>query len=76
MASLLMYMKGLKTKERYAFPFGSYGWSTIGFKEFEEFLKSAGFNLPEKGAYIKFVPDSSELDELSCVVDFIQSKIS
>ncbi len=69
MAGLLMYLKGLKPKGRKAWTFGSYGWSTVGFKEFEQSVKEAGFDLSEKGHYIKFVPNQNELDELKSIVD-------
>lgn len=74
MASLLTYMKGLKPKNRIACPFGSYGWATIGYKAMEADLAAAGFELPEKGAYFKFVPDEEELDSLSSIIEFIKSK--
>ncbi|MFC1666508.1 FprA family A-type flavoprotein [Candidatus Omnitrophota bacterium] len=63
-ASLIMYLKGLKPKGRHVLPFGSYGWSTIGFKEFEQSLEEAGFELLKEGVYIQFVPDEDELIEL------------
>jgi len=75
MASLLMYLKGLKPKNRYAFTFGSYGWATIGFKEVEEFIKEAGFELMDEGKYLKFIPDEKELMQLASIVSIIKEKI-
>jgi len=63
-AALLMYMKGLKPKGRTALTFGSYGWARIAYKELESSLTEAGFILPCDGAYLQFVPDDAELDEL------------
>ncbi|MFH1359750.1 MAG: FprA family A-type flavoprotein [Candidatus Omnitrophota bacterium] len=75
MGGLLMYLKGLKPKNRYALTFGSYGWSTVGFKEFEESLREAGFELLGEGKYLQFIPDQKELDELSSVVPLIQNQL-
>ncbi len=68
MAGLLMYLKGLKTKNKHAWTFGSYGWSTIGFKELETSIADAGFELLAEGKYIPFVPDEQDLGELDHVV--------
>ncbi|MDD3375461.1 MAG: FprA family A-type flavoprotein [Candidatus Omnitrophica bacterium] len=75
MAALLMYLKGLKTKNRYATTFGSYGWSKIGFKEFEQSIVDAGFELMDEGKYSQFVPDEDELELLKIVVDKIKERI-
>jgi flavorubredoxin len=71
MAALLMYLKGLKPKNRKSLAFGSFGWSTVGFKEFEEQLREAGFSLLGEGAYYKFAPDAEELEGLSKYIDQI-----
>ena len=70
-----MYLKGLKTKNRYALTFGSYGWSKIGFKEFEDSVKDAGFELIEEGKYVQFVPEAADLESLKQYVSFIKEKI-
>lgn len=64
MAALLMYLKGLKPKNRHALTFGSYGWATTGFKEFETSIQEAGLELLGEGLYLKYVPDESELTGL------------
>jgi len=69
-----MYLKGLKPKNRYALSFGSYGWATVGFKEFETSIQEAGFELMGDGRYIRFVPDASDLDSLNDVVSIIKEK--
>jgi flavorubredoxin len=71
MASLLTYIKGLKPKNRYAFTFGSYGWSKLGFKELEDNLQEAGMELLEPGRYFQYVPDQSELEQLDKVAEKI-----
>lgn len=75
MAGLLMYLKGLKTKNRYALTFGSYGWSTLGFKELEQSVQDAGFELLSKGQYICFIPDKPQLDQLKECIPIITNKM-
>ncbi len=72
MASLLMYLKGLKPKNRFVLPFGSYGWATVGFRELESSLTDAGFELMGEGVYQNFIPSQDDLDQLSGVVDNIK----
>jgi flavorubredoxin len=76
MASLIMYLKGLKSRNRLAWVFGSYGWSTIGFKEVEASLKEAGFELAGEGKYVPFIPDAAELDGLAANVSFLKEKLT
>jgi len=75
MAALLMYLKGLKTKNRFALTFGSYGWSKIGFKEFEESIKDAGFELLAEGKYVQFVPGDDDINKLEECLPLIQERI-
>jgi flavorubredoxin len=75
LAGLLMYLKGLKPKNRFALSFGSYGWSTVGFKEVEESIKEAGFELAGNGKYFKFIPDETELAELDEVAEIVKGKL-
>lgn len=76
MAALLMYLKGLKPKNRFAHTFGSYGWSTIGFKELEQSITDAGFELITEGKYIKFIPDEDELNSLNEIIPAIKEKLN
>ncbi len=73
MAALLMYLKGLKPKNRLALTFGSYGWATVGFKELESSLVDAGFELMGDGVYQNFIPGEYDLERLVGVVDKIKS---
>jgi len=68
----LTYIKGLKPKNRYGVAFGSYGWSTIGFKELETSLQEAGMELLAGGTYIQYIPDEKDLDALSGTVSAIK----
>ncbi len=72
MASLLMYLKGLRPKGRTAYVFGSYGWAKVGFKEFEDFIKEAGFQIPMEGKYIQFIPSEEDLSSLSGIAGKIK----
>lgn len=73
MASMVMYMKGLQPKKRYAMTFGSYGWAKLGFKELEDSLVEAGMTLLGDGIYIPFVPDPEELDKLEAVAGLVKA---
>jgi len=76
MAALLMYLKGLKVKSRFAWTFGSYGWATSGFKELEESVKEAGFDLPAPGKYLQYIPAENELAGLDENVAVIKGKLN
>ncbi len=62
MGGFLTYLKGLRPKNRYGMTFGSYGWSTVGFKELETSLQEAGLELIGPGTYIQYIPDQNDLD--------------
>ena len=66
-AAFLMYLKGLKPKNKTGFVFGSYGWSTVGFEELKQFLKDAGISVAGDGAYFNYVPEDSELNKLEWI---------
>jgi len=68
MAGLLMYLKGLKCRNKYAMTFGSYGWSMVGFKELETSIQDAGFELVGQGKYVQFIPSASDLEGLAYAV--------
>ena len=69
MAAMLMYLKGLKAKDRFGMTFGSYGWSTAGFKEIEAFIEESGIELIAQGKYFQFLPDAEEMKMLDELVD-------
>jgi flavorubredoxin len=75
MAAYLTYMKGLKPKNRLGFTFGSYGWSTAGFKALEDSLKESGIELIAEGKYVNFIPDDSDLESLKTIVSKIKAVI-
>lgn len=76
MGGFLTYLKGLKAKNKYAFTFGSYGWSTIGFKELEAFVKEAGFEILTEGKYIQYIPDQGEIDGLVSFIPAIKESLN
>jgi flavorubredoxin len=64
----LTYLRGLRPRNKFGFTFGSYGWSKIGFKELEDYLKGAGIELISEGKYFQYIPDSEELESLKDIV--------
>ncbi len=74
-SAFLTYLSGLKPKKRFAFTFGSYGWSKAGFKMLEDALKDGGLEMLGEGLYLQFVPDESELAVLQAVVAKIKTLI-
>ena len=76
MAGFLMYLKGLQPKNRLALTFGSYGWSTAGFKELEQFVTDAGFTLGAEGQYVQFVPGEDDLQKLGRVVAQLKDQMA
>jgi len=61
MGEFLTYVKGLRPKKRIGFAFGSYGWGGQAVGEMEAVLKEMGWELPQKGINLKFIPDENEL---------------
>ena len=66
-ADFLTYMKGLKPKNKIGGAFGSYGWSGESPAQIAETLESMGFDLPEKGPKIQYIP---EREALAACFDF------
>ncbi|MBE0517402.1 MAG: FprA family A-type flavoprotein [Methanophagales archaeon] len=60
----LIYLKGLRPKNRIGFAFGSYGWGGQAVKEIETIMNSLGWNLPCEGVNIQYIPDEGELQEV------------
>ncbi len=73
--ALLTYLEGLKPKNRFGFTFGSYGWSTAGFKALEDSLKAAGLALVSEGKYFQYVPRQAEMDQLKEVLPKIKAAL-
>jgi len=71
----LTYLKGLRPKNRYGVTFGSYGWSTVGFKELETSLQESGMELAANGTYIQYIPDDKDLDAFADTVAAIKKLI-
>ncbi len=66
-ADFLSYMKGLKPKGRIGAAFGSYGWSGESVARICEVFESIGWEIPEKGPKIQYVP---QRDALEACADF------
>ncbi|TWI70698.1 flavorubredoxin [Desulfobotulus alkaliphilus] len=58
---VLTYMKGLKPQGKIAAAFGSYGWSGEAVKLLNAELSAMGFELPEEGIRIQYVPERDQL---------------
>jgi flavorubredoxin len=63
MGEFLTYVKGLRPKKRVGFCFGSYGWGGQAVGEMEAVVKDMGWEMPQKGINLKFVPDETELKD-------------
>lgn len=61
MAGFLMFLKGLKPKERSAAAFGSYGWSGGAVASIENALKEIGISIAQSSISVKYRPDGNEL---------------
>ena len=62
-AGFLHYFKGLKSKGRKAFAFGSYGWSGEAVKEIESIIEEAGIEKVQDGIRAVYAPSKEELDK-------------
>lgn len=60
---LLEMVKGLKFKNKSAVAFGSYGWSGEAVKQISEYLKEAGFQVPDAGLRLLWAPDEEATKE-------------
>ena len=72
-SGLLTYMRGLKPRNRYGTTFGSYGWSPAGFSQLENGLKESGVELLSEGTYFQFIPDDTEMEKLTPVIEKIKA---
>ncbi|MDL2285991.1 flavodoxin domain-containing protein [Desulfococcaceae bacterium OttesenSCG-928-F15] len=58
----LTYIKGLKPAKKIAAAFGSYGWSGEAVKLLNAELAAMGFELPEEGLRVSYVPKAEHLE--------------
>lgn len=58
---ILTYMKGLKPQGKIAAAFGSYGWSGEAVKLLNAELAAMGFEMPEEGVRVQYVPEHEQL---------------
>ena len=57
----LIFLKGLKPKNRIGAAFGSYGWGGGAVKSIEGVLKDTGIEIAVPGLGVKYTPDEAEL---------------
>jgi flavorubredoxin len=58
----LIYMKGLKPKNKLAAAFGSYGWSGEAVKQINKEFEAMKFDIIDPGLRIQYVPEQAGLD--------------
>lgn len=63
-AGFLTYLKGLTTKNKVGFAFGSYGWGGQSIGQVEEALKGCGYEMPAKLYRFNYVPKKEDLDAM------------
>ena len=59
-AAFMVFLKGLKPKNRIAAAFGSYGWGSGAVASIEKELKEAGIEIAQEPVSVKYVPDGNE----------------
>jgi len=64
MGAFLTYVRGLRPRKRIGFAFGSFGWGGQAMGDIENALRAMGWELPEKGVNVKFIPGQEELAAL------------
>ena len=64
MGGFLLYMKGLRPRNKIGFVFGSYGWGGQAVGEIEKIIKDLSWELPVKSVNINYIPDENDLKEI------------
>jgi anaerobic nitric oxide reductase flavorubredoxin len=73
--AFLLYLKGLKPKNKIGFAIGSYGWFGGAVKKAEDELKAAGVELVEEGIGVQFNPRPDELEKCRLAGKSLAEKI-
>ncbi len=60
--AMLIYLKGLRPKNKTGGTFGAYGWAGGAQQDMENLMQSAGITM-ENGPFIKWAPDDTELEK-------------
>lgn len=63
-AGFLTYLKGLTTKNKVAFAFGSYGWGGQSIGQVEEALKVCGYEMPANLYRFNYIPKKEDLETM------------
>jgi len=61
LAGFLVFLKGLKPKNRIGGAFGSYGWAGGAVKSIENYLKEAGISIVQEPIAAQYMPDEDEV---------------
>ncbi|MFC2122544.1 FprA family A-type flavoprotein [Bacteroidota bacterium] len=73
--AFLVYLKGLRPRNKIGFAIGSYGWGGGAVKKAEDELKEAGVELVEEGIGVKFNPLPDELEKCRLAGKSLAEKI-
>ena len=57
----LVYLKGLKPKNKIGAAFGSYGWGGEALPQLNQWMKDIGIELISEGVKVKYVPREGDL---------------
>ncbi|MDZ7412816.1 MAG: FprA family A-type flavoprotein [candidate division KSB1 bacterium] len=60
----LIYLKGLRPRNRLGFAFGSYGWGGQAVAEIEQVFAALGWQVPVPGVRVQWVPEEAQLAQL------------
>ncbi len=74
-ADFLIYLKGLRPKNKVAAAFGSFGWSGEAVKNITELLKEMKLDVIEPGLKVQFVPDQEKIKECAAFGKKIAEKL-
>lgn len=67
MGGFLLYMKGLRPKNKIGFVFGSYGWGGQAVGEIEKIINDLSWDVPLKGININYIPTEDDLKNIKDV---------
>ena len=62
-SDLLVYMKGLRPRNKIGAAFGSYGWSGESVSQIQKTLEELKFDMIEPGLKVQYVPDAKTLED-------------
>ncbi|MFH1996977.1 MAG: flavodoxin domain-containing protein [Candidatus Omnitrophota bacterium] len=61
LAGFLVFLRGLKPKNRIGCAFGSYGWAGGAVKSIEKYLNETGVSIAQDAIAVQYMPDGDEI---------------